>query len=81
MAVVTPRRESADFLAMLRMNPSIREVFGRWVESEISALEVDASAAAVDALYNSSSHPVACTLQGKLNAFKAIKNAVEISSK
>lgn len=81
MAVVPPRRESDEFFSMLRMNPSIREVFGRWVDSEISLLEAAASSAAVDALYNNSSHPIACTLQGQLKAFKEIKSVVEITSK
>lgn len=81
MAVAAPSRESAEFRSLLRMNAGVRDVFRQWVVSELSYRERRASAAAVSALFDKSSHSTACVLHGEVESFRSILDFIDRAEK
>lgn len=75
------RLASNEFVAMLRQNPGVRDVFERWALAASRECEQSASVLAVKALFDESVKPSACAMHGRCMAFDDIKMTIEQAKK
>lgn len=75
------RQASNEFVAMLRQNPGVRDVFERWVLAASRECAQSASVLAEKALFDESHKPSACAMYGRRMAFDDIRMTIEQAKK
>lgn len=75
------RKASSEFAAMVSQNPGVRDVVARWVAAVIDDAETQAHAYAVKGLFDDSVRAYACSLCGKVDAYREIEAILTSTSK